>query len=478
MSNHEFTNGCQNTGHRFVIHEGPFVRASSWVIRHFAAALALTFAGPSPAAVSFSRQLVPILADKCLTCHQEKKAKGRYRVDTFEQLLKAGDSGDKPVVAGKPDASLLYLRLVTHDEDERMPQKDDPLPAAQVTLFKQWIAEGARLDSGEVKSSLADLMPEQDAPRSPEKYPRSLPVTALAFSEDGASFWSSGYHEVLEWSAADGRLRRRIGGMPERVLALSVQRGGDLLLVAGGVPGRSGAAYVISRRSGKIVKQLPGAKDTFLAGSFSPDGRLLALGGTDSVVRVFRTADWRQAWSAEAHADWVLSAAFSPDSKLLVTTSRDRTARVFSAEKGEPGVTQTGHGAAVTCAAFDVDGKTILSAAADGEVRRWQADSEMDDNGKARTEVLKSKRQEVTRIVTLPGRAITASADGRVRSYDLNRKSDPTELRAMAGRVDALAVDAAGKRIILGGVAGTGRMLDLEKGDILLEVNLSPGWSK
>jgi hypothetical protein len=83
--------------------------------------------------VSFSRQLAPILADKCLTCHQEKKAKGRYRVDTFEQLLKAGDSGDKPVVASEPGASLLYFRLVTHDEDERMPQKDDPLPAAQVT---------------------------------------------------------------------------------------------------------------------------------------------------------------------------------------------------------------------------------------------------------------------------------------------------------------------------------------------------------
>jgi len=99
-----------------------------------------------------------------------------------------------------------FLRLVTHDEDERMPQKDDPLPDAQVTLFKQWIAEGARLDSGDAKSSLADLMPKQDTPRAPEKYPRPLPVTALAFSEDGGSFWSSGYHEVLEWSAADGKL--------------------------------------------------------------------------------------------------------------------------------------------------------------------------------------------------------------------------------------------------------------------------------
>ena len=82
----------------------------------------------SAAAISFSRDLAPILADKCLTCHQEKKAKGRYRVDTFEQLLKKGESGDAPVTAGKPDGSVLFQRLVTSDEDDRMPQKDDPLP--------------------------------------------------------------------------------------------------------------------------------------------------------------------------------------------------------------------------------------------------------------------------------------------------------------------------------------------------------------
>ena len=440
--------------------------------------LSLGISPLSAADVSFAKQLAPILADKCLTCHQEKKAKGSYRVDTFEQLLKAGDTEEQPVVAGRPDASMLYLRLVTHDEDERMPQKDDPLPAVQVALFKQWIAQGARLDGGDAKTPLADLMPKAEAPRAPEKYPRPLPVTALAFSENGESFWSSGYHEVIEWSAADGKLLRRLGGMPERVLALSVQRGGDLLAVAGGVPGRSGEAVIVSRSSGKIVKRLPGTKDTFLATAFSPDGKLLALGGADSLVRVFRTEDWKQAWSAEAHADWVLSATFSPDNKWLVTTSRDRTARVFHSENGDPGVTQTGHGAAVNGAVFDAEGKTILSAAADGEVRRWQADAETDGNGKAVNQVLKSKRQEVTRLAAFPGCAITASADGRVRVYDLTKKDEPKELAAFPSRVDALVVDPAGKRALLGGVSGIVRVVDLEKGETVRESLVSPGLTK
>jgi WD40 repeat protein len=427
------------------------------------------------APVSFSKQLAPILADKCLTCHQEKKAKGRYRVDTFELLLKAGDSGDAPVTAGKPDASVLFQRLVTTDEDERMPQKDDPLPEAQIALFRKWIEEGGKLDQGDAKSSLADLLPKKEAPRAPEKYPRPLPVTALAFSSDGDSFWTSGYHEVLEWSSADGKLLRRIGGMPERVLALSLPQEGDLLAVAGGIPGRGGEAWILSRSTGKVVKRLPGAKDTFLAAAFSPDGKLLALGGTDSLLRVYHTADWKPAWSAEAHADWVLSLAFSPDSKLLVSTSRDRTARVFEADTGEPGVTQTGHGAAVTCATFDAGGKTVLSAAADGEVRRWQADAETDDSGKAKTEVLKGGRQEVTRVAAVAGLAVTISTDGRIRLYNLEKKGDAASLPGSSSRLDALAVDPGHKRALLGGVSGTVRLVDLEKATTLLECLVSPG---
>jgi hypothetical protein len=438
----------------------------------------LCFEISASAAVSFSRDLAPILADKCLTCHQEKKAKGRYRVDTFEQLLKKGESGDAPVTAGKPEGSVLFQRLVTTDEDDRMPQKGDPLPAAQVALFKQWIEQGAKLDNGDAKSPLAELMPKKEAPRAPEKYPRPLPVTALAFSENGESFWSSGYHEVLEWSCVDGRLLRRIGDMPERVLALSMPLSGDLLAVAGGVPGRGGEALIVSRSSGKIVKRLPRAKDTYLAAAFSPDGKLLALSGTDTMVRVFHTDDWKSAWSAEAHADWVLSVAFSPDSKLLVSTSRDRTARVFHAEDGDPTVTQTGHGAAVTCASFDADGKTILSAAADGEVRRWQSDAETDNSGKAKTEVLKGGRQEVTRLAVLPGLAVTLSSDGRVRLYNLDKKGDVLELSGPPGRLDALAVDAARKRALVGGVAGQVRMIDLEKRGTLLDCQVSPGLGK
>jgi len=44
--------------------------------------------------VSFRRDLAPVLVQKCLACHGPKKAKGSYRVDTFEKLALPGDTGE------------------------------------------------------------------------------------------------------------------------------------------------------------------------------------------------------------------------------------------------------------------------------------------------------------------------------------------------------------------------------------------------
>ena len=166
-------------------HDRP--RSPRAAVAHLVFCLLSFVVAPAPAApVSFSKDLAPVLADKCLECHREKKAKGRYRLDTFEALLKAGASKDSPVTAGQPDASTIYARLTSADEDERMPQKGDALPAGQIELFKRWIAEGAKFDGPDKKARLGDFVGQKEAPRAPEKYPRPLPVTALGLSEDGA----------------------------------------------------------------------------------------------------------------------------------------------------------------------------------------------------------------------------------------------------------------------------------------------------
>src|SRR5271154_4369842 len=54
----------------------------------------------------FEQNVRPLLAEKCYSCHGDKKQKGGLRLDSIEAILKGGESGPA-VVPGKPDDSLL-----------------------------------------------------------------------------------------------------------------------------------------------------------------------------------------------------------------------------------------------------------------------------------------------------------------------------------------------------------------------------------
>src|SRR5688500_16420729 len=125
----------------------------------FRTALAYWMVSIAAFAADFTRDIAPILISECLACHCSEKAKGGYRVHTYAAVLEPGKSNQPAVVSGKPEGSELFKRLVTHDEDDRMPQDDDPLTAEQIEIFRNWIADGASLDRGETNSPLASLVP-------------------------------------------------------------------------------------------------------------------------------------------------------------------------------------------------------------------------------------------------------------------------------------------------------------------------------
>ncbi|RMG22239.1 MAG: DUF1549 domain-containing protein, partial [Bacteroidetes bacterium] len=97
--------------------------------------------------VDFNTQIRPILNSKCLSCHGGVKRKGDLSLLYREEALKAGESGRAAIVPGKPDASELMHRITHHDPEERMPRKKEPLTAAEVELFRNWIKEGAQWET-------------------------------------------------------------------------------------------------------------------------------------------------------------------------------------------------------------------------------------------------------------------------------------------------------------------------------------------
>ena len=104
--------------------------------------------GLAKAEVSFEKQVQPVLASACLSCHGEKKPKGELQLHTHAGLLEGSEYG-KVVVPGKPEKSTLYTTTVLpSDDDEIMPPKGEPLTADQANVLKEWIAAGAKWPEG------------------------------------------------------------------------------------------------------------------------------------------------------------------------------------------------------------------------------------------------------------------------------------------------------------------------------------------
>jgi len=125
--------------------------------------------------VSFQRDVLPLLQQRCGVCHQGETAQKGFLVTSAASLLKGGESGPA-VVAGAPSDSLL-LEKVSGDKSA-MPPAGEKLAPREVEVIRQWIATGAIDDSegGPVSGSIWwSLQPWQtvDVPEVESEWARS-----------------------------------------------------------------------------------------------------------------------------------------------------------------------------------------------------------------------------------------------------------------------------------------------------------------
>lgn len=100
--------------------------------------------------VSFNRDIRPIMSDTCFHCHgfDAKARKAGLRLDLREEAMKPMESGETPIVPGKPEKSEIITRLFSTDEEEIMPpvKAHKPFTSQQKELMKRWVAEGAKYE--------------------------------------------------------------------------------------------------------------------------------------------------------------------------------------------------------------------------------------------------------------------------------------------------------------------------------------------
>ncbi len=142
-----------------------FFRAAFATTMVFALAVPAAAGEPAkkPGRIEFARDIRPILANHCWSCHgpDEKTRESGLRLDVRAAAVAKLKSGNLALVPGDVKASGMMTRIHAKKESQRMPPPDSkkPLSDAQKQLLERWIAEGA-----EYQEHWAFLAPKRSAP--------------------------------------------------------------------------------------------------------------------------------------------------------------------------------------------------------------------------------------------------------------------------------------------------------------------------
>jgi ankyrin repeat protein len=94
----------------------------------------------------FVRDVVPILRDKCLSCHGPKIQRAGLRLDTRIEMLRGGKSG--PAILENDEAKSLLIRRISGSEAGIQMPPTGALSEKEIEVLRTWIRGGAPWDAG------------------------------------------------------------------------------------------------------------------------------------------------------------------------------------------------------------------------------------------------------------------------------------------------------------------------------------------
>jgi len=423
--------------------------------------------------VSFFKDVLPILRKhNCTGCHQPAKKGGEYVMTDFESLVKGGESGSPAVVPGHPEKSYLVEQITPANGKAEMPKDAPPLSETEIATIRRWIAQGAKDDTP------ASNRPQYDADHPPI-YLAPPVLKSIEYSPQGDLLAISGYHEVLLFTT-DGKERvGRLVGQSERIERARFSPDGRYLAVAGGSPGRFGELQIWDVPERKMTLSRMVGHDTIYGASWSPDGKMVAVGCPDNTIRAFDPQTGKQVLFNGAHNDWVLDTAFSTAGDHLISVSRDMSMKLIEVktERFIDNITSITPGA--------LKGGLI---ALDRHPRR---DELLCGGSDGAPKIFKMIRTEARRIgdnanlirefEPLPGRVYCvayspdgerivagSSHDGRgeVRMYRASDGQLLWKTEVPEGGMYAVDISPDGRTVAAGGFDGMVRLLDAETGRV------------
>jgi WD40 repeat protein len=205
-------------------------------------------------------------------------------------------------------------------------------------------------------------------------------VMKVTFTKDGKQLISVAEDKTIRfWDVRTGEalrtLRPPLGKGQEGALnTLALSPAGGYLAVAGiGKLTDGSPVYVVSLATGRIVRVLKGSSQPIFALAFSRNGKYLAAGGFDGLVRIWEVRTGTLRRTLRGHKREVYAVAFAPDGKKLLSASLDGRVGVWDLSTSR-GTRSLSHFGGVRALAWSPDGKAVATGGVDQAVRLWAAD--------------------------------------------------------------------------------------------------------
>lgn len=295
-------------------------------------------------------------------------------------------------------------------------------------------------------------------------------VNGVAFAPDGFSLAVAGHNGRISLWNSSGGLHTFTLSAPGTLKTVAFNSK-EQWIAAAGSP--RGDVYVWSLDYPEQPIVIKGNKSGVACLAFSPDGRHLASGGDDHVVRV---VDFRQPVTPpvllEGHTATIHAVAYHPRGDLIASAGEDEAIRLHDPATGKLVATLNGHSNGILCLAFSPDGNWLASGSYDKTVRLWDLKNNFQNHAILKGHGLVVNAVAFSPDLGLDGNSLwlaSASKDKTIRVWNLATLSQEYKLEGSPGGVQSIAYHPHGRRIASIGEDRMVRLWDIVTRQEILE---------
>ncbi|MGV0106389.1 WD40 repeat domain-containing protein [Nostoc sp. DSM 114160] len=196
--------------------------------------------------------------------------------------------------------------------------------------------------------------------------------------------------------------------------------------------------------------------------AFSPDGKFIVSGSIDGILCLWNLQGNLITLPWQGHEEGVIAVAFSSNGGSIVSVGFDGTVCLWDLEGNAITQPWRGHKEGVISVAFSINGNSIISVGFDGMVCLW------DLQGNAITQPWHKHEAKIICVAFSPDRKfiVSGSSDSTVRLWDIQGNPIGQPWRGHEGRVNSVAFSPDGKFIVSGSCDRTIRLWDIDGNSI------------